>query len=227
MIDTVLFDLDGTLVDSAPGLALAANLQRKKCFLEDLAYDELRPLASQGTRGLLKVALKLEQDDLVYPYFRDRFLEDYRLCMLDNSHLFPQVNELLHTIEQREITWGIVTNKSEALTHPLLDYLKLTTRSQVTVCGDTTPFPKPDPGGLIFAAEQLSKKSDQCIYVGDDERDIIAGKKAGMKTIAVTYGYSLDKAMATACEPDAIAHQPAEILSLLFGDAYSKGLIHA
>lgn len=227
MIDTVLFDLDGTLVDSAPGLALAANLQRKKCFLEDLAYEKLRAMASQGTRGLLKVALALEQDDLVYPYFRDRFLEDYRQCMLDNSHLFPQVNELLDTLEKKKIAWGIVTNKSEALTYPLLDYLKLNSRSKVTVCGDTTPFPKPDPGGLIFAAEQLSKKTAQCIYVGDDERDIIAGKKAGMKTIAVTYGYSLDKVMATACEPDAIAHHPSEVLSLLFGGAYSKGLIHA
>ena len=226
MINTVLFDLDGTLVDSAPGLALAANLQRKKCFLEDLAYEELRNVASHGTRGLLKVALKLEQSDLVYPYFRDRFLEDYRQCMLDNSHLFPQVATLLSTLEQRDITGGIVTNKSEALTHPLLDYLKLNSRSRVTVCGDTTPFIKPDPGGLIYAAEQISTKTNQCIYVGDDERDIIAGKKAGMKTIAVTYGYSLDKAMAIACEPDAIAHHPSEILSLLFGDAYSKGLIH-
>ena len=227
MIDTVLFDLDGTLVDSAPGLALAANLQRKKCFLGDLAYEELRKVASHGTRGLLKVALELEQSDLVYPYFRDRFLEDYRECMLDNSHLFPQIAELLVTLEDREITWGIVTNKSEALTYPLLDYLKLNTRSQVTICGDTTPFFKPDPGGLIYAAEQINKQSNQCIYVGDDERDIIAGKKAGMKTIAVTYGYSLDKLMATACDPDAIAEHPSEILPLLFGDAHSKGLIHA
>lgn len=99
MIDTVLFDLDGTLVDSAPGLALAANLQRKKCFLEDLAYEELRKVASHGTRGLLQVALELEQSDLVYPYFRDRFLEYYRECMLDNSHLFPQIAELLVTLE--------------------------------------------------------------------------------------------------------------------------------
>lgn len=227
MIDTVLFDLDGTLVDSAPALALAANLQRKKCLLEDLDYEELRPVASQGTRGLLKVALELEQDDLVYPYFRDRFLEDYRQCMLDNSHLFPHVNELLNAIEQRELTWGIVTNKSEALTHPLLNYLKLNSRSKVTICGDTTPFPKPDPRSLLFAIEQLNKDSNQCIYVGDDERDIIAGKKAGMKTIAVTYGYSLDSTMATACKPDAIAHHPAEIFSLLFGDAHSQGLIHA
>ena len=227
MIDTILFDLDGTLVDSAPGLALAANLQRKKCFLEDLDFEKLREVASQGTRGLLDVALNLNQDDLVYPYFRDRFLEDYSECMFGNSHLFPQISELLDSIEQRQLTWGIVTNKSEALTLPLLDYLNLSTRSSINICGDTTPFFKPDPRGLIFAAEQISKKSNQCIYIGDDERDIIAGKEAGMKTIAVTYGYSLNKAEAIACEPDAIAHHPAEILSLLFGDSYSKGLIHA
>lgn len=227
MIDAVLFDLDGTLVDSAPGLALAANLQRRKCHLKDMAYDKLRKVASHGTRGLLKVALELEQDDLVYPYFRDRFLEDYLTCMLDNSHLFPEVANLLETIEQHDILWGIVTNKSEALTHPLLDHLKLTRRSSVNVCGDTTPYFKPEPGGLIYAAEQISKKSHQCIYIGDDERDIIAGKEAGMKTIAVTYGYSLDKTAAVACKPDAIAHHPQEILDILFGDANSKGFINA
>ena len=227
MIDTVLFDLDGTLVDSAPGLALAANLQRKKCFLENLPFEQLREVASMGTRGLLKVALKLEQEDLVYPYFRDRFLEDYRNCMLDNSHFFPNIPELLDALEQRDIVWGIVTNKSEALSHPLFDYLKINNRSSINVCGDTTPYFKPEPGGLIYAAEQIAKKTEQCIYIGDDERDIIAGKEAGMKTIAVTYGYSLDKDAAIACKPDAIAHHPKEIMAILFGDTHSKGLIHA
>lgn len=227
MIDTVLFDLDGTLVDSAPGLALAANLQRKKCQLPALPFEELRVVASQGTRGLLKVALELNQDDLVYPYFRDRFLEDYRECMLDNSHFFPQITNLLDAIEQRNILWGIVTNKSEALSHPLFDYLKISDRSSVNVCGDTTPYFKPEPGGLIYAAEKIGKIPTQCVYIGDDERDIIAGKDAGMKTIAVTYGYSLNKATAIACQPDAIAHHPAEIATLLFGDANSKGIIHA
>lgn len=227
MIDTVLFDLDGTLVDSAPGLALAANLQRKKCYLPPLPFEELRVVASHGTRGLLKVALELNQDDLVYPYFRDSFLEDYRQCMLDNSHFFPGITDLLYILEQRDIKWGIVTNKSEALSHPLFDYLDISGRSSVNVCGDTTPYFKPEPGGLIFAAEQIGKKPSQCIYIGDDERDIIAGKDAGMKTMAVTYGYSLDKLAAIACKPDAIAHHPAEITTLLFGDAHSKGLIHA
>lgn len=227
MIDTVLFDLDGTLVDSAPGLALAANLQRKKCYLPALPFEELRVVASQGTRGILKVALELNQDDPVYPYFRDRFLEDYREFMLDNSDFFPQVPELLDTLEQRHVLWGIVTNKSEALSFPLFDYLKISQRSSVNVCGDTTPYAKPDPGGLIYAAEQIGKKPTQCVYIGDDERDIIAGKDAGMKTIAVTYGYSLNSAAAIACEPDAIAHHPAEITALLFGDANSKGLFHA
>ncbi|NLA89699.1 MAG: HAD-IA family hydrolase [Alcaligenaceae bacterium] len=227
MIDTVLFDLDGTLVDSAPGLALAANLQREKCYLPPLPFEELRVVASMGTRGLLKAALELEQDALVYPYFRDSFLADYRNCMLDNSHFFPRITELLDALEQRNIIWGIVTNKSEALSQPLFDYLKITGRSHVNVCGDTTPYFKPEPGGLIYAAEQIGKKPSQCVYIGDDERDIIAGKDAGMKTIAVTYGYSLDVAAAIACKPDAIAHHPAEITTLLLGDANSKGLLHA
>ncbi|MDO5666399.1 MAG: HAD-IA family hydrolase [Alcaligenaceae bacterium] len=227
MIDTVLFDLDGTLVDSAPGLALAANLQRQKCQLPALPFEVLRVVASQGTRGLLKVALELNQEDLVYPYFRDRFLEDYSQCMLDNSHFFPQITELLDAIERRNLLWGIVTNKSEALSLPLFDYLNISGRSSVNVCGDTTPYFKPEPGGLIYAAEKIDKKPSQCVYIGDDERDIIAGKDAGMKTIAVTYGYSLDNAAAVACEPDAIAHHPAEITALLFGDAHTKGLIHA
>lgn len=227
MIDTVLFDLDGTLVDSAPGLALAANLQRKKCQLPPLPFDALRVVASQGTRGLLKVALELDQDDLVYPYFRDRFLEDYRDCMLDNSSFFPHISELLDAIEARKLQWGIVTNKSEALSHPLLDYLNISKRSSVNVCGDTTPYIKPHPGGLLYAAEKIGKIPSQCVYIGDDERDIIAGKEAGMLTIAVSYGYSLDRDSVLACQADAIAHHPAEIASLLFSDADSKGIIHA
>lgn len=227
MIDTVLFDLDGTLVDSAPGLALAANLQRQKCQLPDLPYEHLRVVASQGTRGLLKVALELNQEDLVYPYFRDRFLEDYRDCMLDNSHLFPQISELLDAIESRHLLWGIVTNKSEALTLPLLNYLKLSARSSVNVCGDTTPHIKPHPGGLIYATEKIGKTPNQCVYIGDDERDIIAGKEAGMKTIALSYGYSLDKQAAIATQADAIAHHPADIATILFGDANTKGMINA
>lgn len=227
MINAVLFDLDGTLVDSAPGLALAANLQRRKCQLEGLPYEVLRVVASQGTRGLLEVALNLKPEDLVFPYFRDRFLEDYEHCMLDNSQLFSDIEELLRLLEEHKITWGIVTNKSEALTHPLLDYLKLNTRSAVTVCGDTTPYFKPEPGGLIYAAEQINQQPAHCLYIGDDERDIIAGKDAGMKTVAVTYGYSLDKDSAIASQPDAIADSPRELISLLFGSANSKGLIHA
>lgn len=185
----VFFDFDGTLVDSAPDLAYAANLQRIRKGLPALEYAALRPYASQGARGLLGAALNLQPGHTEYEMVRQQFLQDYKNCMTTNSRLFTGITELLDKIEQNNIGWGIVTNKAKDLSFPLFDHFQLTTRSVANVCGDTTPYAKPHPAPLLHAAQLANSLPEHCIYVGDDERDIIAGKAANMATIAVSYGY--------------------------------------
>ncbi len=211
MITTVLFDFDGTLADSAPDLAHAANLQRTRRGLSPLPYDLLRCVASQGARGLLKVALDLTPDDEHYEPTRQQFLQDYRACMTQHTRLFPGVDRLFDQIEDAGLRWGIVTNKAEALSFPIFDYLKLTDRSAANVCGDTTAFSKPHPAPLLHAATLAGSAPESCIYVGDDQRDIIAGKAAGMPTIAAAYGYCNDAAEVEAWDADYIAYNSDDI----------------
>lgn len=213
MSTVVLFDLDGTLMDSAPGLALAANHLRVLHELPELPYKALRPVASQGTRGLLGVALDLAPDHILYPYFQTQFLSHYRKVMIDNTRFFDGIEALLQALDEQGITWGIVTNKSEALTFPLLEAFGLVERSAVTICGDTTAHIKPHPEPLLEASRRLKIAPEQCIYLGDDARDIEAAKAAGMRSVALSYGYSLDINSAQACQPDAIVQQPTAILS--------------
>lgn len=211
MINTILFDFDGTVADSAPDLAHAANMQRAHRNLPPLPYEKLRCVASQGARGLLRVALDLTPDDDDFEPTRLQFLKDYRACMTLRTALFPGIGELLEQIETAGLQWGIVTNKAEALSFPMFDFLRLTERSVANVCGDTTAFSKPHPGPLLHAATLAGTSPDACIYVGDDERDIIAGKAAGMPTIAAAYGYCNDAQEVETWNADQIAQRPEDI----------------
>ncbi len=211
MISTVFFDFDGTVADSAPDLAHAANLQRQYRDLPPLPYEQLRVVASQGARGLLRVALNLTPEDPDFEPTRVQFIKDYQGCMTRHTTLFPGIEQLLEQIETAGLRWGIVTNKAEALSFPMFDYLGLTERSAANVCGDTTAYSKPHPGPLLHAAELAAATPDSCIYVGDDERDIIAGKAAGMPTIAAAYGYCTDAAEVQSWNADQIALQPQDI----------------
>lgn len=190
----VLFDFDGTLADTAFDLAQAANRLREHRNLAPLPYEELRPYASQGARGLLRAALNLRPEDEGYEKVREEFLEDYAERMYDNTRLFDGVLELLDKIQQNQQGWGIVTNKTEILTWPMVRHLQLEESCRVVVCGDTTPHSKPHPLPLLHAAEQANMPPQACIYIGDDERDIIAGKAAGMATVAAAYGYCAPQA---------------------------------
>ena len=188
-VDAVLFDLDGTLADTAPDLAAALNRVRVDRGLASLPLAALRPYASHGARGLLAAGMGVGPGHPTYEPLREAFLAQYAAALCVQTTLFSEVAALLEALEARAFRWGIVTNKAERYTAPLLDALGLAARAGAVVCGDTTPHPKPHPAPLLFAAGRLGVAPDRCVYVGDAERDIIAGTAAGMPTIVARYGY--------------------------------------
>ena len=188
-IDAVLFDLDGTLVDTAPDLAEALNCLRRERGLPALGIDALRPFASAGARGLIGAGLSVKPDQPEYIELRDAFLAHYAAGICKTSALFEEMEGVLREIEARGLRWGIVTNKAERFTIPLLEALALPLTPGVVVCGDTTPHAKPHPAPLLHAAEKLGVAPSRCLYVGDAERDVMAGTAAGMPTIVARYGY--------------------------------------
>jgi len=206
----VLFDFDGTLADTAPDLAAAANQARARKGLAPLPYELLRPMASQGARGLLKAGLDMNPDDPGYEECRLQFLADYEQGMTASTTLFPGIADLLATLKRRDYRWGIVTNKAEYLALPLVRHLGLQGECAITVGGDTTGQRKPHPAPLLYAAEKTGFDPAQCLYIGDDERDIQAGKAAGMKTVAAAYGYC-GQTDAGQWNADALAHTPREV----------------
>ncbi|WP_345248944.1 phosphoglycolate phosphatase [Pigmentiphaga soli] len=207
----VLFDFDGTLADTAPDLAAAANRQRLRRGLEPLPYERLRPMASHGARGLLRVALGITPESPGYEAARQQFLEDYARDIAVHTRLFPGVVELLEALRADGLRWGIVTNKITRLALPLVDHLALAEHAAVVVCGDTTPFSKPHPEPLLHAARSAGAAPASCVYVGDDLRDVQAGRTAGMKTIAVAYGYSGDGEPVANWGADAVVQAVAEL----------------
>lgn len=185
----VLFDFDGTLADTAPDLAAAANKQRTRRGLEPMPLDVLRPFSSAGARGLLRCALDMATDHPEYEKTRVQFLKDYEEAMAVDTCLFDGVPELLAQIKAHGMKWGIVTNKVTYLAAPLVEALGLSEECAVLVCGDTTAHAKPHPLPLLHAAQQAGFALDRCMYVGDDIRDIQAAQAAGMPSIAAAYGY--------------------------------------
>lgn len=216
--EAILFDLDGTLADTAPDLGAVANLLRIEAGLEPLPLSELRPHASSGVRGMLGLAFGLQPGDPGYDAHSERFLAHYenRLCV--DTRLFDDILELLDTLEARTIKWGIVTNKRSRYTNPLVAELGLARRAACVVSGDSTPNPKPAPDPLHLACEIANVRADRCMYVGDDLRDIIAGRRAGMRTIAAAYGYLGKGTAVNDWNADAIIARPADLLGLLDED---------
>ena len=188
-IQAVLFDLDGTVADTAPDLAAAANSLRLADGVPPLSVEILRPLASQGARGLLKEAVGLTPDDPGFEHARLRFLSYYENNLCVHTRLFPGIEPLLAGIEGRGHPWGIVTNKVEYYAVPLMQKLGLSKRCAITVGGDTTPHPKPAPDPLLYAAKAVNVAPEACLYVGDDLRDVQAAHAAGMTSVAVRWGY--------------------------------------
>lgn len=184
----ILFDLDGTLADTAPDLAAAVNLLRTTQGLLPTPYDALRPVASSGARGLIGAAFGLKPEDAGYEDLRVAFLNNYETALAVHSRLFDGVLDLLKGLDQHDLVWGIVTNKAARFTEPLVSQIGLHEAGCV-VSGDTMPQPKPHPGPLLEAAKRLGIAPQDCWYVGDDIRDIQAGQAAGMLTVAAAWGY--------------------------------------
>lgn len=185
----VLFDLDGTLIDSAPDLAAAADKMRTDRGLPSLPLQAYRPMAGAGARGMISVAFGHGTDHPEYEALREEFFVNYEACMTERTYAFDGVPELLAQLQGRGLAWGVVTNKMERFTLPLTRQMPLFADAGTVVCGDTTPHPKPHPAPLLEAARRMGLEPRECIYVGDDERDIIAGRAAGMPTVAACYGY--------------------------------------
>lgn len=185
----VLFDLDGTLADTAPDLVAAVNKMRADRGLDMVPLDTLRPLASAGARGLIGGAFGIGPEDHGYASMRDEFLANYEADLCIETTLFPGIGELLDVLDARNVRWGIVTNKVGRLTMPLVEQLGLASRAACVVSGDTTPHSKPHPAPLLHAAESLAMRPERIVYIGDDLRDVQAGFAAGMITVAAAYGY--------------------------------------
>ena len=185
----VLFDLDGTVADTAPDLAGAANAMRTARGLPPLPYADLRPMASHGARGLIGRALGRTPAHPDFEELRHEFLNRYEAALCVDSRLFDGIDALLRTLEGSGRRWGIVTNKAARFTDPLVRALDLHARAACVVSGDTTPHAKPHPAPLLHAAMLAGHEAAQAVYIGDDLRDIEAGRAAGMTTIAVGYGY--------------------------------------
>jgi phosphoglycolate phosphatase len=212
----VFFDLDGTLADTAPDLVAAANLLRSSRGLPELPYAELRPRASAGARGLIQGAFGFGPDHADFDALRDEFLNNYEKNICIHSKLFDGMNELLTQLEKERISWGIVTNKIERFTNPLLKLMGIDQRSQANISGDTTPFAKPHPAPILKAAELCHLSPEQCLYVGDDLRDVEAGRAAGMKTVAAAYGYCGCDEPISEWGADFIIHHPNELHAIIF-----------
>lgn len=213
----VLFDLDGTLVDTAPDLAAAANRQRGVHGLAPLPLAQLRPMASHGSRGMIGVALGSVPGDPGFDSLREEFLAFYAAALCVHSRLFDGMAPLLDDLDARGVRWGIVTNKPARYTDPLVQQLGLSQRAACVVSGDTTAHAKPHPGPLHHALQLARTAAQHAIYVGDDQRDIQAGRAAGLRTIAVGYGYLGDGAPPQAWGADAVVETPAELHEWLFG----------
>lgn len=212
----VFFDLDGTLADTAPDLVAAANQLLIARNLAPKQYEVLRPCASAGARGLIGGAFGIDPEHPDFIPLRDEFFTNYEKALLVNSVIFEGVDHLLDQLDQAKLPWGIVTNKSERFTNPLTDLMGLRQRAVSTVSGDTTPHSKPHPEPILHAARIANIDPNKSVYVGDDIRDIVAGKAAGMRTIAAAYGYCGCEEPPEAWGADYLVRHPLELLEIIF-----------
>ena len=184
--EVLLFDLDGTLVDSAPDLAGAANDLRAVHGLPALPHAALRPMVGAGARGMVGVAFGVAPGEARFDALRDAFLARYAERLLHRTQVFADMLPVLDALEAAGLRWGIVTNKAMRFTAPLVEGLGLQARATVVIAGDSTPHAKPHPAPLLEAARRAGVEASACAYVGDDHRDIVAGKAAGMAALATT-----------------------------------------
>ncbi|MCC6206697.1 MAG: phosphoglycolate phosphatase, partial [Gammaproteobacteria bacterium] len=207
-----LFDLDGTLVDTAPDLAATLNALRAEHGLVAMPFDVIRPHVSHGARAMVRVGFGIDEGDARFTALRERFLEIYRERLMQHSRLFDGMEEVLATLENRGVKWGVVTNKPAWLTEPLLKDLGLAPRAACVISGDSTRNRKPHPEPLLHASALVGVAPEQCLYIGDAQRDIEAGRAAGMKTLVALFGYLGQDDRPQEWDADGMIDSPLEIL---------------
>lgn len=215
MIDTILFDLDGTLVDTAPDLGYALNILLTKHNKPTLSDATIRPYASHGSRGLIGLGFGITPEDREFLTLRDEYLSIYDTVFTRSPVLLDGVSGLLRVIENKKLKWGIVTNKPRRFTQPLLKSMGLHQRAACIVSGDDAPQPKPSPATLLMACKQMHVKPENCIYIGDAERDIQAGKAAGMQTAVALFGYIDVTDKPQDWGADVMLQKPEDLLDLI------------
>lgn len=214
-VRAVLFDLDGTLIDSAPDLGAAVDKMRTDRGLPPLPLQRYRPMAGAGARGMLGEAFGISPEHPEFELLREEFFDNYQACMTERTQAFEGVPQLLQELQQRSLPWGVVTNKSTRFATPLTQQMPLFATMQTVICGDTTPHAKPHPEPLLEAARRLGVAPQHCIYVGDDARDIQAGHAAGMGTVAACYGYLGQEQNPNTWGAHAVIYSPLELLKWL------------
>ena len=211
----VLFDLDGTLIDSAPDLAAAANAMRLARNMEALPLSSLRPMVGSGARGMVATALGVHPGDARFESLRQEFLDRYQCALLNLTTVFADMAPVLDRLDAAGTRWGVVTNKAERFALPVIDGLNLGARAAVVICGDTTPHSKPHPAPLLEAARLVAVDPEQCAFVGDDLRDVQAGRAAGMVTLAAAWGYLGQGESIDAWGAHAVLSHPGALLQWL------------
>jgi phosphoglycolate phosphatase len=214
-VAAVLFDLDGTLIDSAPDLASSVNAMRHERGLATLPYETLRPHAGSGARGMLGAAFGVLPAMAEYEALKDEFYRAYEARMLEQTAMFDAVEQLLDALDARQLPWGIVTNKALRFAQPGAQALGLWPRARALVAGDCTPHTKPHPASLLEAARRMALSPQHCAYVGDDPRDMAAGRAAGMATLAAAWGYLGVDSPPHAWGADRVLGHPSELLHWL------------
>ena len=213
-VQAVLFDLDGTLIDSAPDLGAAADKMRTDRGLPGFPLDDYRPMAGAGARGMLGVAFGMTPEHPEFLAYREEFFVNYENAMTERTVIFDGVHAMVQALQAMGMPWGVVTNKSQRFTLPLTAGMPLFASASVVISGDTTAHSKPHPEPLFEAARRLGFEPHRCVYVGDDERDIVAGRAAGMGTVAATYGY-LGATDISQWQADAHIDLPLQLLKLI------------
>ncbi|MGB2833165.1 MAG: HAD-IA family hydrolase [Methylotenera sp.] len=216
----VLFDLDGTLVDTAHDLGVALNMQLTRYGKPSLVHDEIWPVASHGSRGLLALGFGITPQDTNFEAMKHEYLDLYESVFTNNPQFLPGIDNLLDTLDAQRIKWGIVTNKPRRFSVDLCKAVitgktNLYERAACLLCGDDAPYPKPAPDTLLMACKVLNVTPSECVYVGDAERDVQAGKAAGMKTVVALFGYIAKTDKPAEWGADVLINVPNEVLIIL------------
>lgn len=218
-IRTVLFDLDGTLADTAPDLAFALNAVLRQHQREPLPLTDIRPVVSHGSIGLIRLGFGLSPDDPEFGPVREELLAIYAEHLANDTRLFPGMDAVLARLEQSGRNWGVVTNKPAWLTEPLLEQMGLAQRAACIISGDTLPKRKPHPEPVLMACELAGSRPSECVYVGDAERDVQAGRNANVHTLIALFGYLGDEDEPQSWGANGLVAQPQDIIDWVEANA--------